>query len=217
MGYHRAGYEVVGVDIEPQSYYPFPFVLMDVLEALAVLLAGEYIVDTTGKSWYLSDFDLLHGSPPCQGYSVTEPMKRAVRKKKVHPRLIEPVRNAFLATGKPYVIENVVGAPLISPMKLNGAMFGLKVKRARLFEIWPEIYFVPIPAYQPGMTALRGEYDRGQRGLITVAGHNFDPIVAREAMDIDWMTSVGLAQAIPPAYTEYIGNQLKPICERMAA
>jgi len=195
-GYQRAGFYVVGVDIKPQPHYcGDEFYQADALEYLAA---------------HGAEYDVIHASPPCQGYSVTEPMKREVRIQKEYPKLINEVRRLLLMTGKPYVIENVPGARkhLNNPLKLSGAMFGLKVKRVRLFETNPPVYFAPTPARQMGRTAKRGEYERGQYGLVCVAGNNFEPEVARRAMGIDWMTRDELAQAIPPAYTEWLGLRL---------
>jgi DNA (cytosine-5)-methyltransferase 1 len=197
MGYHRAGFDVTGVDIRPMPRYPFTFHRGDALEYLAA---------------HGAEYDVIHASPPCQGYSVTEPMKRAVRIQKEYPMLVDDVRRLLIATGKPYVIENVPGAPLVNPLRLSGAMFGLKVRRVRLFETNPPIYFSPAPIKQTGRTAKRGEYERGQHGLVCVAGNNFDPVVAQRAMGIDWMIRDELAEAIPPAYTEYIGKQIIRVC-----
>jgi len=117
VGYSRAGFEVVGVDNKPQSNYPLPFIQADALK-----LDPEFI----------ASFDAIHASPPCQSYS-----DLAKRNGNAHewPRLIEPVREILIASGLPYVIENVDGAPLLNPMVLCGTMFkGLRVLRHRLFE-----------------------------------------------------------------------------------
>lgn len=114
MGYHRAGFEVVGVDIKPQPRYPFAFVQGDVLKPP---------VDT-------SAFDVIHASPPCQGYSTqtADPSR--------HPRLIERVREMLVATGLQYVVENVEGArrAMRDPVRLCGSSFGLDLRRHRHFE-----------------------------------------------------------------------------------
>jgi DNA (cytosine-5)-methyltransferase 1 len=111
MGYHRAGFDVVGVDIRPQLRYPFEFVQADAL------------------TFPPDGFDAIHASPPCQRFSTTASLHTAK-----YPDLIEPTRRLLAATGLPYVIENVVGAPLVSPIRLCGSSFGLGVRRHRLFE-----------------------------------------------------------------------------------
>ena len=188
-GYHRAGFEVVGVDIQSQKHYPFEFYQGD---ALTYALAH-------GR-----EFDVIHASPPCQGYSVTRNLHG-----REYPLLISDVRAALQATGKPYVIENVEGARkhMIAPLLLCGTMFGLQVIRHRLFEMSVPVYFTS-PCCHVYKTARRGEYDTGQRGYITVVGHNFNLAAASKAMGIDWMTRDELAESIPPAYTEFIGTHL---------
>jgi DNA (cytosine-5)-methyltransferase 1 len=115
MGYYRAGYtEIVGVDIHPQKRYPFTFVQGDALEYLAA---------------HGHEFDLIHASPPCQAYS-----RARMLQGNDHPDLVGPTRELLIASGKPYIIENVVGAPLINPIRLTGTMFGLLTVRPRLFE-----------------------------------------------------------------------------------
>src|SRR5712671_6083117 len=117
MGLHRAGYRVIGVDIQPQPHYPFEFVQAHALE----------------PPLDLSRFDLIWASPPCQAYTGMQRINtRSPRRD--HPRLIEPVRAMLRGAGKPYIIENVAGAPLIDPIVLCGSMFGLRVRRHRLFE-----------------------------------------------------------------------------------
>ncbi len=198
MGYHRAGFDVVGVDIKRQKRYPFEFVQADAIEY--ILAHGH-------------EYDIIHASPPCQFYSVTAPLSNGN-----HPDLVGPTRVALLEVGKPYVIENVVGAPLINPLMLCGTMFGLRVQRHRLFEIWPNpIWFPPHPCKHDGLATgnhLRRSGDTRTPGFkdgynfITVAGNNYLVADGQLAMDIDWTTKAELSQAIPPAYTEWIGKQL---------
>jgi DNA (cytosine-5)-methyltransferase 1 len=191
MGYYRAGFDVVGVDIAPQPRFPFAFVQGDALEYVAK---------------HGHEFDAIHASPPCQGYSVTQSIHG-----KAYPMLIEDVRAALQATGRPYVIENVPGAPLLNPVELCGVMFGLKVYRHRLFETNPFMLAPLHTPHPPGSTTnSKGDYSSFAKGAthISVAGHNFSRQDAVIAMEIDWMSKHGLAQAIPPAYTEYIGGYL---------
>jgi DNA (cytosine-5)-methyltransferase 1 len=188
MGYHRAGFEVVGVDIKPQPHYPFEFHQADAL------------------TFPLDGFDAIHASPPCQAYSVTRSLR-----KRVHPDLVDPTRERLIAAGIPWVMENVKGAPLRNALVLCGTMFdGLRVYRHRLFEAEPPIYFPPLACnHSFVMPASKGEYHRlDEQAFITAVGHNFQASSGRVAMGIDWMTRDELSQAIPPAYTEWIGRQL---------
>lgn len=187
MGYHRAGFDVVGVDINPQPRYPFEFHQADALA----------FVRDRGH-----EFDAIHASPPCQAYSETHRLQR-----NDHPELVPLTRSALKRTGKPWVIENVQGAPLISPIELCGAMFGLKTYRHRLFEtnfhaVAPEHPKHDAPQAKMGRPPKAGEF-------IHVVG-NFSGVgYAKDAMGIDWMNRYEMAQAIPPAYTEYLGWQLR--------
>lgn len=189
VGFARAGFEVVGVDIEPQKNYPFEFHQADWLTWLE-------------NHW--REFDLVAASPPCQGYSVTKGLSNGN-----HPMLIEPVREALRATGKPYIIENVPGAPLINPLMLCGTMFpGLRVRRHRLFECWPVIWWPP---------AACSHWSRiNENGFCTLFGTGAkdkggNKAMWQQASGINWMTCTEMAQAIPPAYTEYVGNQIKEL------
>lgn len=190
MGYHRAGFEVVGVDIESQKRYPFEFHQGDAI---------EFILK------YGKDFDVIAGSPPCQDYT---PLKAIWGRS--YERLINRTRKAMQAVNRPYIIENVKGArfELDNPIMLCGTMFDLKVIRHRYFECFPTVN-MPFPCNHIYKTGKRGIYDRGQNGYITVAGHNFNPEFARVAMGIDWMIGKELAQAIPPAYTEWLGKEFR--------
>lgn len=187
MGYFRAGFdEIVGIDIEPQPHYPFTFI-----QANALMPPVN-----------LSSFDAAHASPPCQKYSWAAKRWTKIERSD----LVEPTRRMLAAAGIPYVIENVVGAPLRSPVRLCGEMFGLEVIRHRLFE--SNVYlFVPDHVRHRG-TVMDGTY-------VTVAGHGGNNIrgrgsraVKQIAMGIDWMSDAELNEAIPPAYTEWIGKRI---------
>lgn len=193
VGYSRADFEIVGVDIEPQKRYPFEFHQADAIEFIRK---------------YGRDFDVIAASPPCQVYS-----KSVFLSSGNHPDLVNVIRNVILKTDRPYIIENVPGAPLINPVMLCGTMFNLDVIRHRIFECDPAIWFPPRSCYHLKRTGKRGEYDKGQNGYITVVGHNFDVRIARKAMDIDWMIGKELSQAIPPAYTEWIGREIRRILD----
>ncbi len=198
MGLHHAGFEMTGVDIEPQPRYPFEFVQGDALGYLAQ---------------HGHEFDLIVAGPPCQVYSVTAPLSNGN-----HPDLVEITRIALIRNGRPYVIENVLGAPLINPIKLCGTMFpNLRVIRHRLFECSPVLWFPPGQCSHLGRTAPRRLVDETGKGilhsfqhvdLLCVVGNNFKVSDARIAMGIDWMLGKELSQAIPPAYTEWLGKQM---------
>lgn len=194
MGYFQAGFEVVGVDILPQRDYPFKFHQADAFEFAP-------------RHW--REFDVIHASPHCQGYS---PMRYVTKKE--YPREIEQFREMLSSFDRPYVIENVEQAPLPSlplfgsySILLCGTMFsGLKIYRHRRFEsnlplVQP--YHPPhvVRCAKQGRAAKQGQF-------VTVTGNCSGADYARSAMGIDWMVRDDLSQAIPPAYTELIGEQL---------
>lgn len=187
MGYSRAGFDVVGVDISPQPNYPMKFVQSDALEYL---------------SEHGHEFDAIHASPPCQAYTKAQRIQ-----KNTHPDLVGPTRDALIALQVPYVIENVPGAPLIDPIMLCGAMFGLGTYRHRLFES----NVVITPPEHPEHIAKNAKMGRQPKPgeFMHVVGNFSGVAQAREAMDIKWMVRDELREAIPPAYTEYIGRTLK--------
>lgn len=196
MGYHTAGFEVVGVDIDPQPRYPFEFIQADVLG-----LGLDFI----------RSFDAVHASPPCQSYS--DLAKRNGNGDK-WPRLVEPVRAMLKRSGLPYVIENVEGAPLIDPIVLCGTMFkGLRVLRHRLFEVNFPVSTPPHGKHPKVHTfdkrkAHFGSTDEWTDFVQVTGGGNCTIGAARDAMGIDWMTKNEINEAIPPAYTKFIGKQL---------
>ena len=190
MGYFQAGFDVVGVDINPQPLYPFKFLLADVF---------------TLSPDFLQTFDVIHASPPCQAYSSTRHQH-----KKTHPELIEPVRELLLKTKKPYIIENVEGAPLKNAIKLCGTMFSeLRVYRHRLFETSFKLKSPLHPIHKIPCAPQGGHVPPGY--FMTVAGHFTEVYKAEIALDIHWMKMdrKALSQAIPPAYTKYIGEKIK--------
>jgi DNA (cytosine-5)-methyltransferase 1 len=193
MGYHRAGFDVVGVDIEPQPRYPFEFIQADALKA------------------DLNGFDAVHASPPCQRFTALR-----TANPREYPDLISGTRTLLAGWGGTWVIENVPGAPLVDPIQFCGSSLGLgarcadgvwrQLRRHRLFE---------------SNTALSGTACAHVGYSLGVYGHGrWAPSATRRgayqgsadekraAMDIDWMTRDEVAQAIPPAYTEHIGRQL---------
>lgn len=188
MGYHRAGFEVVGVDIKKQPRYPFEFHQADALEFLAHTQAG---------------FAAIHASPPCQGYSVT----RFFTDRTEYADLLPPTRELLTAQSLPWVIENVPGAPMRADFKLCGCMFDLpKLRRERWFETSWGGFAMRQPCHHP-------------EPVISVAGHDVPshyrkfhgPVsldARKQAMGIDWMNRDELGEAIPPAYTQFIGEQL---------
>jgi DNA (cytosine-5)-methyltransferase 1 len=193
VGYNHAGFDnITGVDINPQLHYPFKFIQSDALEYLRK---------------HGHEYDVIHASPPCQAYSRSGMQWRKMGKK--YPDLISEIRDELLKTGKIYIIENVPGAPLVNPIMLNGAKFGLLVNRKRLFECSFDIGFVMIPKEPPSRFRMGRPVTRG--AMITPVGHFSNVAYAREQMQVDWMTQKELAQAIPPAYTEFIGKKILEI------
>ena len=190
MGYYRAGFtDIVGVDNKPQPRYPFEFTQSDALEYL---------------ERHGTEFDVIHASPPCQAYSTSSKQWRLSGRS--YADLIEPTRILLKDIGRPYVIENVGGSPLIDPVLLVGTMFGLLVNRPRYFECSFPVDFILQPA--PIGQAKMGRPPRFDGDFIQPVGHFSGVEYASDAMGIDWMGQKELAQAIPPAYTEWIGKQL---------
>ena len=200
-GYHDAGFDVVGVDINPQPRYPFGFIQMD---ALALDMR------------FIRTFDAAHASPPCQGYTA---MRHAPGAKGA-PRLIAETRAKLDESGLPYAIENVEEArcEMLAPIMLCGSAFGLQshgceLRGHRLFE--SNIKLVS-PGCQHGTLPVVGVY--GGHARIRSARHggrttrdawpNGHKPVAAEAMGMDWATLAEMSEAIPPAYTRHIGIQL---------
>lgn len=203
VGYVRAGFEVVGVDNRPQPRYPYEFVQGDALEYLR---------------GYGTRFDAIHASPPCQRYSQAA---RIASNQENHPDLIPLTRELLLESGKVWVIENVPGAPLLHSALICGLALGCGVKRHRIFESNIMLFGTDCPVGHRGNFISvfgHGSTQRvGGKGWVTVFGggapakpdrRRADAELAKKAMGIDWMNRNELSQAIPPAYTEFIGRQL---------
>lgn len=190
MGLHRAGYNVIGVDIEPQPNYPFQFVQADALR----------------PPFDLSQFDLIWASPPCQAYTGMQRINTRAPKRD-HPKLVEPVRQMLQDAGRPYIIENVPGAPLIDPLVLCGSMFGLKVRRHRLFEC---SFWALRPQCRHGLSpqpiAVYGDHPQTPGDKTMRVNRARTLAEGKDAMGIDWMGWRELTQAIPPAYSEFLGR-----------
>lgn len=206
MGYHRAGFEVVGVDLFEQftqRRYPFESHQADAIEF--VMAHGR-------------EFDVIHASPPCQHASAGTRAQDRSR----YPRLIEPTRAALIATGKPYVIENVKGSDLREPVSLCGCMFDmgatdtdgiyLHLQRIRRFESNVELV-APRPCDHSDHKWVGGSYggarrDKYEAKHVRHGGYVPSKPVQQALLGIDWMTERGMHQAIPPTYTEWLGRQL---------
>lgn len=190
-GYRRAGFTVTGVDNRPQPHYPFGFLWDDAIRVL--------------KNWTGDEgFDAIHASPPCQAYSVASQYTR--NKGKQYPDLLGIVRD-LMPVGIPWVIENVPGAPMRTDYKLCGCMFGLELRRERWFETsWGGFDLRPACSHDGPVPSITGT---GTPSWVKAKlGYNPGMAELSDCMGIDWMNRAELSQAIPPAYTKYIGNQL---------
>lgn len=213
MGYAQAGFEVTGVDIARQKHFPFSFIQANAL---------DYVLE------HGSEYNAIHASPPCQKYSA---MTRGRWQDREHPDLVALTRLALMWMNKLYIIENVPGAPLHDPIMLCGTMFGLQtpegsqLRRHRLFEASFPINVKLLSCRHNDGSAI-GVYGGGQHpdrrrpATIGVWGHgggdshrdgldHYKVADRRQVMQIDWMTQKELSQAIPPAYTRFIGEQLR--------
>lgn len=200
-GYQLAGFHVTGIDHKPQPRY-----------------AGDVFVQGDALEYCRAhghEFDAIHASPPCQAHSTL----RALHRQRDYPDLVNETRIVLIATGRPWVIENVVGAPIQSGLTLCGSMFGLgavcrdgafhQLRRHRYFES-SELMIAPPCAHKGRPVGVYGNGggNEGRAHLPSVNGYTGNAKERREAMGIDWMNRGELSQAIPPAYTEYIGRQL---------
>lgn len=187
-GFEQAGFEVTGVDINPQPRHPGHFIQADAI---------EYLIE------FGHMYDYVHASPPCQEYSTASMQFRIAGKE--YPDLISATRAVLIASGKKYDIENVPGAPLINPVILCGQMFNIPTYRHRHFETnWglrQPLHFAHVsPNAKMGRAVKHGEF-------IQYVGHFSGVQYVRDFTGCQWADQYGLAQSIPPQYTKYIGEQ----------
>lgn len=210
-GLQRAGFHVTGIDLNPQPQY-----------------CGDLFIqaDALKPPVRLVDFDFIWASPPCQAYTTMQALNTR-GPKRVHPELVEPVRAMLESCGVPYCIENVPGAPMKHPIVLCGSMFGLRVRRHRLFEasfpmLTPPCQHAkqvePVPVWGDGRPSRQEvRKARRQRSIAVYGDHPQQPgagtvnrartlAEGQHAMGIDWMDWRPLTQAIPPAYSEFIAR-----------
>jgi DNA (cytosine-5)-methyltransferase 1 len=193
-GYQLAGFHVTGVDIKPQPRY-----------------AGDVFIQGDALDYcreHGHEFDVIHASPPCQAFTVYGNNRSHVRSD--HPDLIAPTRDVLLGAGIPYVIENVPGSPLLTPIRLCGTSFPpLEIRRHRMFEA-SALLLAPACNHRR-LTERRypGSSNRPNGRTVCNIGEWRVPLeTQRAAIGIDWMTMEEISQAIPPAYTEFVGRQL---------
>jgi DNA (cytosine-5)-methyltransferase 1 len=202
MGYRQAGFDILGVDVEPHDAYPFYLHTDDALEVLK-------------DRAFLVGFDVIHASPPCQAFTAYRRRGNGVGDG--YPDLIVEVRTALVAWGGTYVIENVPGAPLHNPVQLCGSSFGLDVRRHRLFESNAPLMAPPCIHGTQRPRFAQATNRTNLRRTVEVGVWRIPLDVQQRAMGIDWMGLDDLTEAIPPAYTEHIGGQLIDLMERSAA
>jgi len=196
-GYAQAGFRIVGVDADPQPRYPYEFIQADAIEVLR-------------DRAFVNTFDAVHASWPCQAYSPLNALP-TTKASHEHPDLVGPGRELMSTYDMPWVIENVMAAPLDRrrSITLCGGMFGLRTYRHRRFEPSPGLTLVATPHPKHLIrTATKQRRQRWAEGWHVSITGDVGTYLGPEAMGIDWMTGQGLSEAIPPAYTEYIGGQL---------
>lgn len=193
MGYSRAGFDVTGVDLKHGKRYPFKYIRANVLDILADIE-------------FLNEFDVIHASPPCQTHSITKNLRIAQGKSTSKIDLIPETRAGLIQSSKPFIIENVMGSPLIDPIMLCGSAFGLKVRRHRIFESNIKLTGSVCDHKKQGRPvgvygSLNDEIPNGGKTAKTISE-------AKEVMGIEWGIWTELIEAIPPVYTEYLGKQM---------
>jgi len=185
-GYHQAGFDIIGIDINPQPNYPYPFAQGDALN----------------PPLDLTQADAIHASPPCQAYSIATLNHRTTN---TYPDLVAPTRQLLETTGLPWIIENVPGAPLHNHIQICGSGLAMtRIRRHRWFESNTPLWGIPcVHGQNTDVLSIVGHSEGSGK-----AGPGYLKPARETAMGIDWMTNTELSQAIPPAYTHHIGTQL---------
>lgn len=188
-GYELAGFQIeMGVDKKEMPRYPYDFTCMSALDFLEE---------------YGHEYDFIHASPPCQTYSAASNVAKSQGRE--YETFLPQTRELLKSIGVPYIIENVVGAPIEKPILLCGTMFGLNVIRHRLFETSFEFSPSFMPLCHHTKKVVAQGYVPKENEYHCVTGHFSDIEAAKKAMGIDWMIARELAQAIPPQYTQFLG------------
>jgi DNA (cytosine-5)-methyltransferase 1 len=212
-GYHQAGFEVVGVDKRPQPHYPFEFVQDDAMDVLRVF-SRRHVSAYLGRK-----VDLIHLSPPCKAHTRAKHLREAQGRQSSEPNLLTPSLRLLEDVRMPWVVENVPGAPMPKELVLCGSMFGLKVRRHRWFCAHMDLFLYPpgvcdhegqgkpVGVYHAMNDTVQGKDNK--RGGYVIGGSTAKTLEeGQEAMGIPWLPWASLTQAIPPAYTKYIGGIL---------
>jgi DNA (cytosine-5)-methyltransferase 1 len=185
-GYAAAGFDVTGVDLQPQPRYPYRFIRADALDY---------------ARHHAAEYDAVHASPPCQAHSNAQRIRN-----RAHPELIAPLRDILVGLGIPYIIENVVGAPLIDPVELCGSMFALRTYRHRIFESSITLTAPVHPPHQRRQTKMGRALRDGD--WYHAVGNFSNVGYVRRDMQVPWMNRDGIRESIPPAYARHVGHQL---------
>lgn len=201
VGYHRAGFDVVGVDIQPQNRFPYRFLQADALSFL------QWLIDSRA----IQQFAAIHASPPCQRYSTLKSMTTHQ-----YADLLASTRELLIASGLPWIVENVATAPMHQGIEVCGTALGLNVRRHRRFDSshllygpgmckhHPDninIYGHACWTYQPNPADVRKDTGKARPMRVLLNA-------GREAFGVPWMSQQGASECIPPAYTEFLGRQL---------
>lgn len=221
-GYADAGFEVIGVDVAPQKHYPYSFYQANALDVLGALLGN----DNLWQGYALDDFAVIHASPPCQEYSCTRFLRDAtVATPRIREKLVSSISGLLRETGLPYVVENVPGSPMPDSITLCGSMFGLPLRRHRWFSCSHYLYAPCACRHTETFVNVLGNKVRGygehrkkdkffrDGDRLRAKEGQLRKVVGQTAMDINWMTIAEMSEAIPPAYTKWIGQQLLAIVE----
>lgn len=225
-GYSRAGFDVYCVDIDPQPNNPFTFRHADAISTMVDLLDGKQVefIEPDGQLVLLTmdDFSVIHASPPCQSFLSLGAVNKALGRAYDYPNLIGPIRDLLIESRLPWVIENVSNAKseMRSPVQICGTALDLPIRRHRLFESNMQIVGLPCQhskfTERKYWTSWRPNGETRLSTVVQVYGNGGNQHEWPAAMGIDWMTPHEMAEAIPPAYAEFVGTQIMKSLELAA-